>query len=186
MISRSKTSCRRTRRVAPWWTLGVLALGSACGSAATSSAHPSSGGTPQEAEPFGEELLGDLSQVSTPEIDHEVKETPVAPREKAEARPRYPGHLDPRVAERTLQDYEPLIRQCYETQKAELPKQTGKLTMFLVVRTTGRVSEARAVRNTTGSEALAQCVAQQLRSVVFAPGPTGGSAQYEYAFLFGQ
>jgi hypothetical protein len=90
------------------------------------------------------------------------------------------------VAERTLQQYEPLIQQCYETRKAELPRQSGKLTMFLVVRNTGRVSEAHAVRDTIGSEPLAKCVAQRLRSVVFAPGPTGGSAPYEYAFLFGQ
>jgi hypothetical protein len=171
------------------WALVLISLAGACGSAATSGAPPYTAAASEEEARFAAELLDESSKLEGLERTESSDATaePLVPApDTTKERARYPGRLDPHVAERTLQQYEPLIQQCYETRKAELPRQSGKLTMFLVVRNTGRVSEAHAVRDTIGSEPLAKCVAQRLRSVVFAPGPTGGSAPYEYAFLFGQ
>jgi TonB family protein len=132
-------------------------------------------------------LLGAFAPVRTGAIEEPMAERPVQTTGKRSehAARQHTGQLAPGVLERTLRHHEPAIRACSEQTARSHEAHSGKVTVAFVVHKGGKVSEAKTLHNSTGSEAIARCVSLRLRHIRFDPGPTGGTARFEYAFLFG-
>lgn len=78
----------------------------------------------------------------------------------------------------------PAIKRCYEDELLKDSSLSGTVTMVFTIEESGRVGDASASQNTTGSEALAACVAQELLLLRFDSGPKGGGVTFEYPFTF--
>ena len=94
------------------------------------------------------------------------------------------GQLDTRAVIYVVRHYLPQVRACYERQLRNQPELHGQITMRFTVGAGGRVTSTSVVSNSTGSDALATCVASNLRSWRF-PEPEGGPVAFEYPFRFG-
>lgn len=94
-------------------------------------------------------------------------------------------HLNPRVLEHTIREQLPAIRSCYERESRGDPTLAGKVTVAFVVQPDGRVRNAEAIQNSTGSVAVAACVSRGVSRVQFGAEPTRGAVSCVYPFLFG-
>jgi outer membrane biosynthesis protein TonB len=74
------------------------------------------------------------------------------------------------------------VRACYERELKKNPGLAGKLFLAFTIGADGKVRSARAARNSTGSAALASCVAGRVKGWVFPTAP--GSTDVEYPFIF--
>lgn len=93
------------------------------------------------------------------------------------------GTLSPDQIQRIVQKRKRGLQGCYE---AELKKDNtlkGKVKIQFTIEPSGRVSSSKAIVNTMGSEAVAQCIAKQIQRWRF-PKPAGGSVTIAYPFVF--
>jgi TonB family protein len=127
-----------------------------------------------------------FSPVHTAEISVAVPEEPVRVRDsdpKGRSN-RHGGYIDPRIVERTITKHLPKLRACYERESRRDPSLSGKVTVRFVIQPDGQVHEAKAIENSTGSEAAPACVFGVLRRIQFAPDPDRGEVSWVYPFLF--
>jgi TonB family protein len=93
------------------------------------------------------------------------------------------GTLSPDKIQRIVQRRKRGLQGCYE---AELKKDNtfkGKVKIQFTIEPSGRVSNSKAIQNTMGSNAVAQCIAKQIKRWRF-PKPSGGSVTIAYPFVF--
>lgn len=167
------------------WSLTLWALvGSAC--ARPNAEHPS-----QELSQ-GDSIvplfrLGTVTHVENREGAVPFAERPVGvPPSKARPRAtRSLCQLNPRVLEHSIREQLPSIRSCYERESRRDPTLAGKVTIAFVVRPDGRVRDAEAIQNSTGSTAVAACASLGVGRVQFKPEPTRNAVSCVYPFLFG-
>lgn len=94
------------------------------------------------------------------------------------------GEFDSSTVSAALRRASAAIRRCYENELRNSPTLSGKVTVQFTIQESGTVSGASASENTTGSGGLASCVTGAVGRMRFNPGPTGGSVQYRYPFVF--
>lgn len=99
-------------------------------------------------------------------------------------RPRRTGEFDSSVVSAALRRASAAIRRCYENELRNDAWIGGKITVQFTILEVGTVQDAHASENTTGSPGLAACVVGAIGRLRFDPGPTGGSVQYRYPFVF--
>jgi TonB family protein len=76
------------------------------------------------------------------------------------------------------------IRACYERELKQNPTLAGKVTIQFTIEQQGNVSGVKVNENSTGSDAVGQCVANAIQRFRFNPGPEGGSVTFSYPFVF--
>lgn len=76
------------------------------------------------------------------------------------------------------------IKACYERSLRQNPTLAGKVTVEFTIVPAGTVTASKVAGNTTGEDAVAQCVLATIQSLRFKPGPEGGSVVYSYPFVF--
>lgn len=76
------------------------------------------------------------------------------------------------------------IKACYERSLRQNPTVAGKVTIEFTIVPVGTVTAPTIVANTTGDEAVGQCVVATIQTLRFKPGPVGGSVVYSYPFVF--
>lgn len=94
------------------------------------------------------------------------------------------GDFDASIVVRTIRRRLRAIQRCYETELRRDPTLAGKVTVQFTIVERGTVSNARATENTTGSQAVGNCVVSAIRRFRFNPGPDGGSVDFSYPFVF--
>jgi len=90
----------------------------------------------------------------------------------------------PDAVVRAVRAHLPAIQTCYERRLAASPTLAGTITVQFTVESTGVVSRAHTIENTTRDQDLADCVVARVGSMGFNPGPDGGSVHFEYPFVF--
>jgi TonB family protein len=76
------------------------------------------------------------------------------------------------------------IRACYERELKRNPTLAGKVTIQFTIEQQGNVSGVKVTDNSTGDDAVGQCVANAIQRFRFNPGPEGGSVTFSYPFVF--
>jgi TonB family protein len=78
----------------------------------------------------------------------------------------------------------PKIRRCYERCLLKDPNLEGTVKVHFVVGSTGRVTEAKITRNTSGSKELADCLLARVKQLKFPKPSAGGKMVVDYPFIF--
>lgn len=94
------------------------------------------------------------------------------------------GEFDSAVVVRTIKTRIKAIQACYELELRRNPTLAGKVTVQFSIQPQGNVTEVKVTNNSTGDDAVAQCVANTIGRFRFNPGPEGGSVSYSYPFVF--
>ena len=94
------------------------------------------------------------------------------------------GDFDASVVVRTIKARLGAIKGCYERELKRNPTLAGKVTVEFTIEVRGNVSGVKIKENSTGSDAVGQCVAAAVERFRFNPGPEGGSVTYSYPFVF--
>jgi TonB family protein len=76
------------------------------------------------------------------------------------------------------------IKACYERELKRNPTLAGKVTIQFTIEEQGTVSGVKVTENSTGEDAVGQCVANAVQRFRFTPGPDGGSVTFSYPFVF--
>lgn len=82
-----------------------------------------------------------------------------------------------------IQRYAAGIQYCYGNELKREPGMKGKLVVAMTVSASGTVTEATVVRNSTGSDRLAQCALSQIRDWRF-PAIAEGVTTFQTPFVF--
>lgn len=96
------------------------------------------------------------------------------------------GEFDQRVVVRMIQTRRAQITACYEHAILSEPSLRGRLEVAMTIEESGSVSRVRTVENGLGSDVVARCVENRIRAFRFSPGPTGGSVEFRFPFVFEQ
>jgi hypothetical protein len=92
--------------------------------------------------------------------------------------------LDQSEVGKVIYEHAAEVKKCYEAGLALSPGLQGRIVVEFAISPQGRVSDARAAEDTTGSTVLPGCLLGKLRSWVF-PKPRGGvTVQVKYPFQF--
>ncbi len=94
------------------------------------------------------------------------------------------GSIDKEAIRRVILDNISQIRNCYERVLNQQPDLFGKLVIEWDIEDKGRVRQAKAVSNSTGSSQLATCVVTRLKSWRFPEPPDDQIARVTYPFVF--
>ena len=94
------------------------------------------------------------------------------------------GTIDREAIRRVILDNISQIRNCYERILNTKPDLFGKLVIEWDIEERGRVKRAKAIKNSTGSRALASCVVRRLKSWRFPEPPEDQIARVTYPFVF--
>ena len=94
------------------------------------------------------------------------------------------GEFDAATVQRQIKARLKSITRCYESELRKNPSLSGKVTVSFTIQQRGNVTDAKAVENTTGSPAVADCVTRTVARFRFSPGPEGGSVTFRYPFVF--
>jgi TonB family protein len=94
------------------------------------------------------------------------------------------GEFDSAVVVRTIKTRIRAIQSCYELELRRNPTLAGKVTVQFSIQTQGNVTDVKVTNNSTGDDAVANCVANTIGRFRFNPGPQGGSVTYSYPFVF--
>ena len=94
------------------------------------------------------------------------------------------GEFDAATVQRQIKARLKSITRCYESELRKNPALAGKVTVSFTIEQRGNVTGAKAVENTTGSPAVADCVTRTVARFRFNPGPSGGSVTFRYPFVF--
>ncbi|MBX3270328.1 MAG: AgmX/PglI C-terminal domain-containing protein [Sandaracinaceae bacterium] len=94
------------------------------------------------------------------------------------------GQLDASVIQRTLRARNQAFRRCYEDELRRDPSLEGRVAVsFTIEEGTGRVSRATVVENTTGSDAVGECVRGRVAATQFDPAPVGGDVDVTFPIV---
>jgi hypothetical protein len=96
------------------------------------------------------------------------------------------GEFDQRVVVRMIQTRRAQITACYERAILNEPALRGRIEVAMVIEESGSVSRVRTVENGLGSDTVARCIENRIRAFRFSPGPTGGSVEFRFPFVFEQ
>lgn len=94
------------------------------------------------------------------------------------------GDLDPAVVRHATTTRIAALRSCLTRQLRLDPTAHGRLTVGMTITAAGRTTSIESVEDTVGSTAVAECVARVFRSMVFQPGPIGGSVTARIPLTF--
>jgi TonB family protein len=76
------------------------------------------------------------------------------------------------------------VQTCYERALRGTPTAAGRVVVRFTIETSGTVSGASAVENSTGDPGIGTCVVSTVSRFRFSPGPEGGSVTVSYPFVF--
>ena len=94
------------------------------------------------------------------------------------------GDFDQQAVVRLIQSRRSAIQACYERELRQNPTLQGRVAVAMTIQVSGSVSGVRAAENSTGSDAVANCVVRVVQGFRFNPGPEGGSVSYTFPFVF--
>lgn len=94
------------------------------------------------------------------------------------------GEFDASIVVRTIKARLSAIKGCYERELKRNPTLAGKVTIEFTIEVRGTVSGVSVQENTTGDNAVGECVAAAVKRFRFNPGPSGGSVVFSYPFVF--
>lgn len=94
------------------------------------------------------------------------------------------GVFDPQLVVRQIRGRLLAIQACYEQQLRDDPELSGRIMVRFRIDPDGRVRDAEATENSSGSAALAACVTSSVSQFRFRPGPVCGSVTFAYPFVF--
>jgi hypothetical protein len=92
------------------------------------------------------------------------------------------GSLDREAIRRVIQASNARVRGCYERGLTRNPELSGKVTLELVIATTGKVSSSRVSSSDLDDREVEDCLADVGQSLTF-PRPKGGSVRVAYPFI---
>jgi hypothetical protein len=93
------------------------------------------------------------------------------------------GDLSPKVIFRTVRDRTPDFRSCYEEALKRRPSATGRVVVRFDITTSGNVKDAINAQQDMADEAIATCVGNAFRTLIF-PRPTWGSVSVVFPIAF--
>lgn len=96
------------------------------------------------------------------------------------------GEFDQQVVVRMIQRRRAQITACYEHAILSDPSLRGRIEIQMTIEENGSVSGVRTVDNRMGSDVVSRCIESRVRGFRFTPGPTGGSVQFRFPFVFEQ
>jgi hypothetical protein len=96
------------------------------------------------------------------------------------------GVFDERAVVRMIQTRRAQITACYEHAILSDPTLRGRVEIQMTIEESGSVSGVRTVENGMGTDVVARCIETRVRGFRFSPGPTGGSVQFRFPFVFEQ
>jgi len=96
------------------------------------------------------------------------------------------GEFDQRAVVRMIQTRRAQITACYEHAILSDPTLRGRIEIQMTIEESGSVSRVRTTENGMGSDAVARCIENRVRGFRFSPGPTGGSVEFRFPFVFEQ
>ena len=105
---------------------------------------------------------------------------PATPEENME---RFRASLNAESVRMVIKHYLPQLRVCYERASKKGAFGGGVVEVQFVVGTSGSVSHAQVIRNSTGSKELGTCIAGAFKRWRF-PRPVGGEMEFIYPFVF--
>jgi hypothetical protein len=90
----------------------------------------------------------------------------------------------PEVMRQVVLEHRPLVRDCYEKARKDLPSLQGDMVLHLVIDPEGKVKtiELNAERSTLKSPAVVDCAVSALKSVTFPPSSRGMESVMNYPF----
>ncbi len=94
------------------------------------------------------------------------------------------GDFDASIVRQMISRRIRAIQACYEHSLRQNPNAAGRVVVRFTIETSGTVSGATAVENSTGDPAVATCVVGTVGRFRFSPGPAGGSVTVSYPFVF--
>ncbi|MEO1270401.1 MAG: AgmX/PglI C-terminal domain-containing protein, partial [Myxococcota bacterium] len=98
--------------------------------------------------------------------------------------PAVKGSLSKEIIRRVIRRHIREVKYCYEQQLIKNKALAGRVVMKFTISATGRVAGAAPVSNSTGSGAVASCVAGKVRRWVFPQPKGGGIVVVTYPFVF--
>ncbi len=96
------------------------------------------------------------------------------------------GEFDQAEVVRMIQRRRALITACYEHAILSDPSLRGRVEIQMTIEENGSVSGVRTIENGMGSDVVSRCIETRVRGFRFTPGPTGGSVQFRFPFVFEQ
>ncbi len=94
------------------------------------------------------------------------------------------GDFDSSIVRQMISRRIRAIQACYERSLQQNPNAAGRVVVRFTIETSGTVSGATAVENSTGDPGVATCVVGTVSRFRFSPGPSGGSVTVSYPFVF--
>jgi hypothetical protein len=96
------------------------------------------------------------------------------------------GEFDQALVVRMIQRRRAQITACYEHAILRDPTLRGRVEIQMTIEENGSVSGVRTIENGMGTDVVARCIESRVRGFRFTPGPTGGSVQFRFPFVFEQ
>jgi len=94
------------------------------------------------------------------------------------------GYFDSSIVIRQLRARLRAIQTCYERELRDDPSLEGEVAVRFSIDEGGLVQDVSAVRNSTGSDAVADCAIRTIRRFRFNPGAEGGSVTFVIPLTF--
>jgi len=91
---------------------------------------------------------------------------------------------DIKSIKKTMKRYNGRVKSCYERQLKGDPDLSGKVTVTFEIETSGKVSGADVLDNTTGNAALEACILKVVRTIKFNPPPPDVVTVDGYPYIF--
>ena len=96
------------------------------------------------------------------------------------------GEFDQALVVRMIQRRRAQITACYEHAILSDPTLRGRVEIQMTIEENGSVSGVRTIENGMGTDVVSRCIESRVRGFRFTPGPTGGSVQFRFPFVFEQ
>lgn len=112
----------------------------------------------------------------------EIRIKPIAP--SAPISEGGSGELDPDAVVRAVRGRLGGIKRCYEAALRQNSALRGKVEVSFSVQESGSLSGVRASEDSLGDAGVTACILGQVRGIRINPGPTGGSVDFSYPFVF--
>lgn len=93
------------------------------------------------------------------------------------------GDLSPKVIFRTVRERTPDFRSCYDDALKRRPNATGRVVVRFDITASGNVKDAIDAEQDMGDEAMAACVGNAFRTLIF-PRPNWGSVSVVFPIMF--
>jgi len=93
------------------------------------------------------------------------------------------GDLSPKMIFRTVRERTPDFRRCYDDALKKRPNATGRVVVRFDITASGNVKDAIYAEQDMGYEAMATCVSNAFRTLIF-PQPNWGSVSVVFPIMF--